>query len=176
MSNEPFTRFYNLADLSDAGYEKSIVTDEEDRARLAEWAEVEAVESFEGRVELTRVARDRFEYDAHLEAVTLQSCVVTLAPVRTHISKDFHRVLHLMPGAHRFADKGGAITLAAGDDDAPEEIESSRYDLAGPLIEELVLSVDPYPRAAGVSFESPVADVDKPESPFAVLGKLKQQG
>ena len=42
----PFVRFYDLADLSDAGYEKSVVTDEKDRARLAEWAEVEAVESF----------------------------------------------------------------------------------------------------------------------------------
>jgi hypothetical protein len=172
----PISRLYDLADLSDAGYETTIVAATKDLPRLAEWVEVEGIERFEGHVELIRLSQNRFEYDADLEADVVQSCVVTLEPVRTHISRSFHRVLHLKPGAHRFADKGGSITLSAAEDDAPEEIDSTRYDLAGPLIEELVLAIDPYPRAAGVVFEPPAADSDKPESPFAVLAKLKGQG
>jgi len=96
--------------------------------------------------------------------------------VTSHISRKFHRELHLIPNVHRFADKGGAVTLDAADDDAPEEIARSRYDLAGPLLEEFVLAIDPYPRAPGVAFEVPAPESDKPESPFAVLKQLKGQG
>ena len=172
----PISRLYDLADLSEAGYEVRIVPNEADRARLAQWVEVEAIDKFEGVVELRRQGRDRFLYEAQLKADIVQSCVVTLEPVHSHISHSFHRVLHLVPGAHRFADKGGAVTIDAGDDDAPEEIARSRYDLAGPLLEEFVLAIDPYPRAPGVAFEGPAAEPDKPESPFAVLKQLKGQG
>jgi hypothetical protein len=85
-------------------------------------------------------------------------------------------VLHLIPNVHRFADKGGAVTLDAADDDAPEEIERSRYDVAGPLLEEFVLAIDPYPRSPGVAFELPETESIKPESPFAVLSRLKREG
>jgi len=172
----PISRIYDLADLSEAGYEARIVPDAKDRAKLAEWLEVEAVDAFEGIVELRRHGHNRFSYDADLEADVVQSCVVTLEPVTSHISRKFHRELHLIPNVHRFADKGGAVTLDAADDDAPEEIARSRYDLAGPLLEEFVLAIDPYPRAPGVAFEGPAAEPDKPESPFAVLKQLKGQG
>jgi hypothetical protein len=172
----PLSRLYDLAKPSEAGYEARIVPDAKDRARLAEWVEVEEVSAFEGVIELRRLGKDRFSYEAELEADVVQACVVTLEPVRSHISRRFHRVLHLVPGAHRFADKGGAVTLDAADDDAPEEIERSRYDLAGPLLEEFVLAIDPYPRAPGVAFEAVEPPSDSPESPFAVLKLLKGQG
>jgi hypothetical protein len=65
------------------------------------------------------------------------------------------------------------LTVAPGDDDSPEEIESPRYDLAGPLLEEFVLAIA-YPRAAGVAFEAAVPQTPAPESPFAVLKRLKR--
>jgi uncharacterized metal-binding protein YceD (DUF177 family) len=172
----PISRIYDLADLSEAGYEARIAPDAKDRAKLAEWLEVEAVDAFEGIVELRRHGHNRFSYDADLEADVVQSCVVTLEPVTSHISRKFHRELHLIANVHRFADKGGAVTLDAADDDAPEEIARSCYDLAGPLLEEFVLAIDPYPRAPGVAFEVPAPESDKPESPFAVLKQLKGQG
>jgi len=130
----PISRLYDLADLSEAGYEARIVPDAKDRARLAEWVEVEAIEKFEGTVELRRQARDRFLYEAQLEADIVQTCVVTLEPVKAHISCAFHRVLHLIPNVHRFADKGGAVTLDAADDDAPEEIERCSRNSCSPSI------------------------------------------
>ena len=74
---------------------------------------------------------------------------------------------------------GGRYTVQAAseniplEDDIPEEIGSLHYDLAGPLIEEFVLGVDPYPRAPGVEFEVPGDKTEAPESPFAVLKGLK---
>jgi len=79
-----------------------------------------------------------------------------------------------MPVIQRFADKGEAAAAAAVGEDAPDEIDSPVYDLGTPLREEFALAIDPYPRAPGVAFESP-ADEDVPESPFAVLGKLKRR-
>jgi uncharacterized metal-binding protein YceD (DUF177 family) len=172
----PISRFYDLADLSEAGFEARIVPDAKDLARLAEWVEVQGIEKLEGIVELSRQGRDRFLYEAELETDIVQTCVVTLEPVKAHISRSFHRVLHLIPNVHRFADKGGAVTIDAGDDDAPEEIARSRYDLAGPLLEEFVFAIDPYPRCPGVAFELPEAESAKPENPFAVLKQLKGQG
>jgi hypothetical protein len=64
------------------------------------------------------------------------------------------------------------LAPGAGDDEAPEEIESTRYDVAGPVLEEFSLAIDPYPRAPGVAYEPPPDE--KPESPFAVLARLKE--
>ncbi len=57
----------------------------------------------------------------------------------------------------------------------PEEIDSTRFDLAAPLLEEFSLAIDPYPRAPGVAFDAPATTEDPPENPFAVLGKLKEK-
>ncbi len=54
-------------------------------------------------------------------------------------------------------------------------LESSVIDLAAPVLEELSLSLDPYPRKAGVEFAPPEeAPARSPDNPFAVLGKLKR--
>ena len=58
-------------------------------------------------------------------------------------------------------------------EEGPEEIESLHYDLAGPVLEEYVLSLDPYPRRPGVEFAPETGPLDRPESPFSVLKSLK---
>ena len=171
----PIRRLYDLNRLSEAGYETRFVLGPEERTQLAEWADVESVEQFEAVVTLQRLSPTRFHYHARLEASLTQLCTVSLEPVASHVERDFSRTLHLVA---RIADPlaaEGEISLAAGDDDAPEDIDDPRYDLAAPLLEELVLAIDPYPRAPGVVFEPPPDAADAPESPFAVLGRLKGQ-
>jgi len=65
------------------------------------------------------------------------------------------------------------VVLDSLEDEGPEEIESLHYDLAGPLLEEFVLALEPYPRRPGVAFEAPGDGSEPPESPFAVLKGLK---
>ena len=62
-----------------------------------------------------------------------------------------------------------------GDEDTPEVLSGTLIDLAAPLLEELSLGLDPYPRAKGVTFESPKDEAEPEETPFAVLAKLKQR-
>lgn len=173
MKRAPISVIYDLADLSDGGAEISISATEEQRANLAEWAGVDSVESFEGHIDLRRKSATRFAYEATLTANIEQSCVVTLEPVHGQLSLNVSRALHLTklpPGAEVTARE-----LSATADEGQEEIQDSHYDLAGPLLEEFSLAIDPYPRAPGVVFKAP-NDKDPAESPFAVLKTLKKGG
>lgn len=172
----PLERLYNLSHLSDAGYETTITASPEDRAKIASWADVESVERFEARVALKRLSNTRFLYHAELGAELTQACVVTLEPVLSKISLDFTRTLQLVQKARNAFDLGGPLSPAEGDDDVPEEIESTRYDLAAPLLEEFSLAIDPYPHAPGVAFEAPAAPPEPRDSPFAPLKALKGEG
>ena len=170
----PIERIFDLSDLSDAGAEIRIAPPNADLVRLAEWAEVVEVESFEATIVLKRVGLNHFRYEGHLLAAIVQSCVVTLEPVRSRIDRTFSRNLHLVRHV-RQPEMGGEVPLGAADDEAPEEIESARFDVAGPVLEEFALAIDPYPRAPGVAFEAPSAGGQVVvESPFAVLKQLKK--
>lgn len=168
----PIERVYDLGDLSDAGYALDIAASPAELSRIAQWEEVGAVTRFEGRVTLKRRSSARFTYEASLEADVVQNCVVTLEPVKMQIARTISRDLHYSPG--QSIERGGAITLAAAEDETPEMIDSLKFDLAAPLLEEFSLAIDPYPKAPGVAFEPPADWENAPESPFAVLKALKR--
>ena len=168
----PFTHLYNLNRLGQAGDTVTITATEDERTALARFADILRVEAFVGLVALKKSAPNRFQLDFTLTADICQACVVTLADVPAHIERRFLRDLHFSPALRRTGEPSPAEEVSL-DDHPPEEIETLHYDLTAPLIEELLLAIDPYPRAAGVEFQPP-GDGDKPlESPFAVLKGLK---
>jgi uncharacterized metal-binding protein YceD (DUF177 family) len=176
LAPPPFERDYDLGRLGPAGADIHLEAKGEELERIAAWAEVGAVESFGAMVELHKHSSNRFAIDARLEADIVQNCVVTLEPIKSHISRAIHRELHL--AAHTRFKPNETIPLGAGaaDDDVPEEIESPIYDLAAPLLEEFLLAIDPYPRAPGVEFAAPAEAPQPPrENPFAVLKALKDR-
>ena len=166
----PFVSIYDLSDLSDAGAEVTLSANDEQRAKLAKWVGVEAIEAFVARITLQRRSANRFAYDARLAADILQSCVVTLEPVHSHLDVNVERTLHLVkvPSSAQVSPR----ELAPCTEEGPEEIQDPRYDIAGPVLEEFALAIDPYPRAPGVVFEA-AADSEPRESPFAALKSLK---
>ncbi len=170
MSEFPITHPYELGRLAQAGDEIAIAPTTEERHRIAEWADLDAVDAFTAKIELRKLSPTRFALDADLVADIVQSCVVTLEPVRTRIERKFSRDLHLTPQARHPVKE---IDIAPVDEDGREEIASLRYDLAVPVLEELALAIEPYPRAPGVAFEPP-PDPDAAElHPFAALRSLK---
>jgi hypothetical protein len=174
--NPPFEHFFNLADLSMAERDVSIAANADDLARIAKWAGVNAMRRFEARVSLRKLSPDRFSYAALLTSEAVQSCVVTLEPVEWHFEKRIARELHLISRRSRSpAVQGIEEPLSASDDEPPEEIEGTRFDLAKPLLEEFALALDPYPRAPSAIFDSPTSVSGGPESPFAVLKVLKEK-
>jgi hypothetical protein len=174
--DRPFEYEYDLGDLGRNGAEITLEADAKERARIAQWAEVTAVEAFGAKVRLRKNSANRFSLDADLVADVVQACVVTLEPVKSRIEKHVHRELHLTHQIRRKPNEVITLGAGAGDDEAPEEIESLQYDVAGPLLEEFTLALDPYPRAPGVEFKAKAEAEPARENPFAVLKSLKNRG
>lgn len=171
----PLTHSYNLARLGNAGDLVTITADERERGEIAKWAGIVSLESFEAKIEISKLGPSRFGLSFHLAAELIQSCVVTLEPVKSRMDRSFSRELHFTgPSRHKpISDDSGPELVLDTDEEGPEEIESLHYDLAGPLLEEFVLSLEPYPRRPGVEFSPQTEGGDRPESPFAVLKGLK---
>jgi len=169
-ASPPLERIYNLGRLARAGDEVSITAKHDELLRIAQWAEVRALDALTARVSLQKLSPVRFDYEAEMRAEVTQDCVVTLEPVRSLVERRVKRELHFAePGA-----LAGEISVDAEADDVREEISALHYDLAAPLLEELALAIDPYPRAPGVTFSPPSDEDGPPESPFAVLKNLKK--
>lgn len=101
-----------------------------------------------------------------LSAEVVQTCVVTLEPVRQSLAE---RVLLrvLPPGAEPSDDPEG-----------PDEIEAEVgvVDLGEAIAEQLSLALDPYPRAPSASLPEPAPEEaagQAPANPFAALAALR---
>jgi uncharacterized metal-binding protein YceD (DUF177 family) len=172
----PLTQPYNLSRLGVAGDTVTFSADADQRLAIAAWSGVLSIDSFSATVILRKLAPTRFGLDFTVTADVQQACVVTLEPVLGHLETRFSRELLFTGPARRKPEKSESsadLVLDAGEEEGPEEIESLHFDLAGPVLEEYVLALEPYPRCPGVAF-SPQSDAsDRPESPFAVLKGLK---
>jgi uncharacterized metal-binding protein YceD (DUF177 family) len=167
MSDFPIAQPYELGRLGQADDVIVIAPGDEERARIAQWAGIDALDSFRAKIGLRKVTPTRFSLDVALAADIVQSCVVTLEPVKSHVESSFTRDLFLTQ------TKSLDIDVAPVDEDGREEIASPHYDLAVPVLEELALLIDPYPRCPGVKFEPPAGGADEDAHPFAALKKLK---
>lgn len=104
-----------------------------------------------------------------LRAELVQSCVVSLEPVEERIDE---------PVSTRFVPESfevaGEPVAGVGDtSDADETFSGTAVDVGRFVLDEFLLSVDPYPRAPGAVLPSDVAD-PAPDSPFAALSRLKR--
>jgi uncharacterized metal-binding protein YceD (DUF177 family) len=176
----PYSSFYDLEKLTAKGFELVLKPTAPEREKIAAWLDVVALENLEAVVKLTRAGSGRYSYRGQFEADVVQACVVTLEPVPSHLAGDFERSFQFARVVSHSGRKGKkpAIAPVGGindlDSDEPELLESPVVDLAAPMLEELSLSLDPYPRKAGVEFTQPEeAPAEDEENPFAVLARLK---
>jgi len=175
-SSPPFSSFFDLSSLPEMGAELAISPCTEERTRIAAWLNIESLEDLKASVSLTHKASDRFAYRAHFDADVVQTSVVTLEPVSSHLSADFERSYELTPTpsrSRRRRDVPPAVSLNQEGEDAPEFVDSPVIDIAAPVLEELSLALDPYPRRAGEAFAQPEPAESEPNNPFAILKTLK---
>lgn len=178
MSGSPqFSSFYDLTNLPEQGANVTIAPGAEERAQIAAWLNIESLEALKASVKLSRPASGRFLYRAHFDADVVQASVVTLEPVSSHLSADVERSYQLAPNTSRTSRKRTAppvMALNQEDEDAPELVESPVIDIAAPVLEELSLALDPYPRRDGEAFARPEPAENAPNNPFAILKTLKR--
>ena len=178
----PFARPFDLGTVRDRVVEVSVAPGEAERVATAHWLGVEAVGALKATIRLSRSGADEYAYDGSFEADVVQACVITLEPVPSHIVGEIHRKFRVLPrpstrrraaAAEPPAAMPAVIDLAVADDDSPELLDQPVMNLAAPLLEELSLGLDPYPKAPGAAFEVPPEPRAATENPFAVLENLK---
>jgi uncharacterized metal-binding protein YceD (DUF177 family) len=173
MSAPPYSYPLELASIPQQGTEVRLSADAAERARIATWLGALEVSSLRATVRLARQEDDSYRYEAEFSGEVVQACSVTLDPVPAAHSGAFTRRYRVAPRSARRAVRNVPVEVDPAED-APEILESSLLDIAAPVLEELSLMLDPYPRAPGVTFEPPKEESDAKDNPFAVLAKLKQ--
>jgi uncharacterized metal-binding protein YceD (DUF177 family) len=179
-ANPPYTHGFDLASVSERGEEITLSPSSAERAAIASWLGALSVESFEAKVRLARAGTGRYSYEAEFAAQVTQACVITLEPVPATLEGDFHRsflVEPRVPAGRREAvqqPRSRKIEVLESEADEPELIAGTEIDLAAPILEELALALDPYPRAPGAELAAAGEPQTPGDSPFAVLGKLKE--
>jgi uncharacterized metal-binding protein YceD (DUF177 family) len=172
----PYSYPVDLTSVSQQGTELHLSPDATERGRIAAWLGALEVPALGTTIRLAQLGSDDYSYHAEFSAEIVQACVVTLEPVRSLHSGTFSRRYRVMgkPASRRSLRTLGAEPGNEEKDEDSEVVASPVIDLAAPLLEELSLVLDPYPRAPGVRFEPPKEESQGTDSPFAVLAKLKQ--
>ena len=150
-----------------AGATRRIMPDEAARKRIARSLDLISLDAFDAELRV-EPAREGWRLSGRLQAEAVQACGITLEPLPVTIDQTFS--VDLVESAP-VANDEGEIEISI-DDDAPDVIENGRIDLGQYALEQLVLSLDPFPRKPGAEFVQPPEPVEI--SPFAVLKQFKR--
>ena len=163
-------RFVDIVTLSGAGTVVDIAATSDECAALAANLSLAQVGALRARVWLRRWGGDGARVRVRLSADVVQSCVVTLDPVRSRIGESFELA---------FPPTGEGLPCARRQREAEPAEETSgpvlegTIDLGGVIAECLSLAIDPYPRKPGAELRGEwegAGSSDEPEGgPFAAL-------
>jgi uncharacterized metal-binding protein YceD (DUF177 family) len=178
-----FSRPIRPSELGEKGLTLELEADAAERGGLAErygLVELSALRAT-ARVKWMRGGK-LLKLAGRLHAEVVQTCVVTLEPVRNRIDEEFE-VLYRPAGAA--PEDAGKAQDEDGDADA-EPLEADSLDVAEAVAVELALAIDPYPRKSGASlkigpsaaengpFPEPGADAEADtDKPFEGLAALR---
>ena len=161
-----------LRELSRGDVRVRLEPDEAERAAIAAALNLQSLPALVAQLTV-RPWRDGAEITGRFEAVVEQLCAVSLDPFEQTLSGEI--AVQVAP-----ADSPNAESESAGErerdpeaPDPPDVLRGDAIDLAGYVVEHLALEIDPFARKPGAEFE--YAPPAEPESPFAVLQKLKDE-
>ena len=148
---------------------------EAERAALAKRFELVSLDSFSAELVVRRIhGAPLVLAEGMFSADVVQSCVVTDEPVPAHIEEQV--AIKFGPEENIDAE----VEFDPNAEDPPEPFIGNAIELGEWLTQCLGISIDPYPRAAGVVLEYDASDSDVPETgmhrPFeALLSRRKDQ-
>lgn len=146
------------------GVTRTLEPDEATRKRIARSLDLASLDAFTAEVDL-KPTDAGWRLKGRVRADAVQTCGLTLEPLPVTID---HRFTVTLAEAVEEDSEEIVITL---DDEAPDLIEEGRIDLGQYAVEQLALSLDPFPRKPGAEFVQPPEPTEI--SPFAVLKSLK---
>ncbi|MBL8805939.1 MAG: DUF177 domain-containing protein [Rhodospirillales bacterium] len=184
-----FSRPFALDALRDRDVRQRVSANAQECAALAARFGILEIRRLEADLSIRRVRGGRaVRVEGQLSAEVSQACVVSLVPVVQDVEADF--VTLFVPAEDLKplpVDEAGEIDADAIDPDAEleEALPDGPLDLGELVAQELAVSLDPYPRAAGATFQARWGAEDEPEAkplpegrtrPFADLqARLKKE-
>lgn len=171
----------------------SIEATEKDRAALAERMDIPAIGSLSAEIDITRSSHNKavVHVQGTLKADVTQECVVSHAPIHSHILEDFEawyadREKYISLDKARHERQGRSVDAEIQmmeEREDPEPMVNGKIDLGDLVGQYLSLGLDPYPqlegavpdKIPGVTVVPEGAVVESPlrRNPFEALKKLK---
>ena len=147
--------------------------DETERAKVAKSLNLQSLPALTARLTV-KPWMEGVEIAGRFDAVVEQLCAVSLDPFEQPLSGEIE--LRAVPaGSPQAAEPtGGEVDYDPEAPDPPDVLDGDAVDLAAYVVEHLALEIDPFARKPGVEFD--YAPPPEPDSPFAVLKKLKGGG
>lgn len=152
-----------------AGVQRRLTPDADAMKRIARALDLQALDTFEADINLVPTVSG-WRLEGRVVADAVQTCGLTLEPLPVHVDRKFS--VQMVEATEREDDEDGEIDLEL-DDDSPDQIEGGSLDLGQYAVEQLALSLDPFPRKPGAVFEQPPEPGEI--SPFAVLKSLQSK-
>lgn len=150
-----------------AGVERTLTADAPTRERIRAHLDLASLDSLSADLQV-RPYGPGWRLSGRLTAKLAQTCGITLEPLPVTLDETF--TVDLVDAAQ--APRADHIEIEVSlEDDAPDIVEDGAIDLAAYVVEQLGLSLDPFPRKPGVEFTPPEGPAEP--SPFAVLTRLK---
>lgn len=151
------------ADRAAAGAEQSIEATPAECAALAQRLQIPAVRSLSCRFTLSGIGRGIVLAEGELRARVTRVCVVTLDEFDMRHHERFR--VRFVPAGRESDDED-----PDSDDEIP--IDGASIDLGEAAVEQLALSLDPYPRKPDAAL--PPMEDEAVISPFAALQRLRK--
>jgi len=160
-----FSRLVPLARLGAEPFRQEIAATEAERAALARRFDLPVVDRLSAEVELVRLGGGMFRLRATFSAEFVQSCVVTLDPVRGAASEAF-TLLYALPEME--ADAGETVE----DEIAFEPLVGNAIDVGEAVAQQFSLALPPFPRSPDAILDAKVPAADEPGPLAAALSRL----
>jgi len=161
----PLTEIVRINEIG-TGLFRTLEPDDGTRTKIARSLDLASLDAFTATLTL-KPARVGWTLSGRIVADAVQTCGLTLEPLPVSIDQAFS--LDLIEATEPVAGEEVEITL---DDDSPDVIEDGRIDLGQYAVEQLALTLDPFPRKPGAEFVQPEEPADI--SPFAVLKAFRE--
>lgn len=174
MPEIPFSHAIRVSDVPAAGRKLRLSANADERACLAGKLGVAAIERLDAEIELLPLDESALRVRGTLDSDLVQTCIVTLDPVRQTVHETFDLVF--LPEERRSDDGAKTVLLDPMDDEDRDYYRDGRLDLGPIVAEHLALGLDPYPRQPGTDFPAHIEDDTSDRvSPFESLRQLKDR-
>nr|WP_314437187.1 DUF177 domain-containing protein [uncultured Brevundimonas sp.] len=151
-----------------AGLSRTLEPDAEACKRIARALDLQGLEDFMTDISITPTpSTSEWTLKGRITAHAVQTCGLTLEPLPVDVDRRFS--IQLVEAAPQETDE---IEVTLDEEDA-DLIEDGKIDLGQYAVEQLALSLDPFPRKPGAEFVQPQEPNEI--SPFAALKALKSQ-